>query len=44
MFIKGTGTRDYNWLKVAWCDRSWLEENLANNHNFSNAAFSFILN
>ncbi len=24
--LKGTGTRDYNWLKVVWYDGSWLGE------------------
>jgi hypothetical protein len=28
MDIKGTGTKDYNWLKVVWYDGSWLGESL----------------
>jgi hypothetical protein len=27
--LQGTGTRDYNWLKVVWYDGSWLGESPA---------------
>jgi hypothetical protein len=29
IWLKGTGTRDYNWLKVVWHDGSWLGESPA---------------
>ncbi len=32
--LKGTGTRDYNWLKVVWYDGSWLGESPADIQNF----------
>ncbi len=44
IIIKGTGTQDYNSVLVAWFDGSWLEESVADIHNFFNSAFNFILN
>ncbi len=41
--IKGTGTRDYNWLKVVCYDGSWLGESSADIQNFFNCPFNFIL-
>ncbi len=33
--LNGTGTRDYNSLKVVWFDRSWFRESLEASHNLS---------
>jgi hypothetical protein len=41
---KGTGTRDYNGVKVVRFDRPWLGESSAGVHNFVNCPFNFILN
>jgi hypothetical protein len=41
--FKGTGTRDYNWLKVVWYDGSWLEESPADIQKFLYCPFNFIL-
>jgi hypothetical protein len=41
--VKGTGTRDYNSVFMAWFDRSWLAESPADIHNFFNSASNFIL-
>jgi hypothetical protein len=35
--LKGTGTRDHNWLKVIWFDRPWSRESLADIHSFLNS-------
>ncbi len=42
--VKGTGTRDYNWLKVVWHDGSWLGESPADIQQIFNCPFKFILN
>jgi hypothetical protein len=42
--IKGTETRDYNWLKLVWYDGSWLGESPADIQKFFNCPFNFILN
>jgi hypothetical protein len=42
--LKGTGTRDYNWLKVVWHDGSWLGESPADIQKNFNCPFNFILN
>jgi hypothetical protein len=42
--LKGTGTRDYNWLKVVWYDGSWLRESPANIQKNFNCSFNFLLN
>jgi hypothetical protein len=42
--LKGTGTRDYNCLKVVWHDGSWLGESLADIQKIFNCPFNFILN
>ncbi len=38
--VKGTGTRDYNYVKVIWFDRPWLGESPADIHNFFNCPFN----
>ncbi len=42
--VKGTGTRDYNWLKVVWYDGSLLGESMADIQKFLTCPFNFILN
>jgi hypothetical protein len=42
--LKGTGTQDYNWLKVVWHDGSWLGESPADIQKNFNCPFNFILN
>ncbi len=42
--LKGTGARDYNWLKVVWHDGSWLGESTADIQKIFNCPFNFILN
>jgi hypothetical protein len=42
--LKGTGTRDYNWLKVIWYDGSWLGESPADIQKFVNCPLNFVLN
>jgi hypothetical protein len=42
--LKGTGTRDYNWLKVVWSDGSWLGESPTNITKIFNCPFNFTLN
>jgi hypothetical protein len=42
--LEGTGTRDYNWLKVVWYDESWLGESQADIQTFFYCLFNFILN
>ncbi len=43
--LKGTGTRDYNCLKVVWHDgSSWLGESPADIQKNFNCPFNFILN
>ncbi len=32
--LKGTGTRDYNYVQEVWFDRAWLGESPADIHNF----------
>jgi hypothetical protein len=45
VLFKGTGTRDYNWLKVVWYDGSRLGKSPADiqKNNF-NCPFNFTLN
>jgi hypothetical protein len=38
--IKGTGTRDYNWLKVVGHDGSWLGESSADIQQIVNCPFN----
>ncbi len=42
--LKGTGTRDYNWLQVVWHDGSWLGESPADIQKIFNRHINFILN
>jgi hypothetical protein len=42
--IKGTGTQDYNCVKVIWFDRPRFGESPADIHHFLNCPFNFKLN
>jgi hypothetical protein len=42
--FEGTGTLEYNWLKVIWYDGSWLGESPADIQKFVNCPCNFILN
>ncbi len=44
LFLKGTGTRGYNWLKVVRYDGSWLGESPADIQTFFNCLFNFRYN
>ncbi len=44
IMLKGTGTRDYNWLKVVLNDESWLGESPTDIQKNVNCHFNFILN
>ncbi len=39
--VKGTGTQDYNWLKVIWFERFWFGENTVATHNIYHCPLIF---